>query len=330
MNTADKSTDSNSYELHLKGFSMPEGNGTTSLRLLADLQRRLEPIASAAVRLAITGNSQAHGHPMSGLGRATDFSLNGIRAGSTVLELTAQKLGKALKGQPVGDLFASAGFDNFAEESAISVTMQAFEAAFKEDIQSPLIDKYLLQKMFGMAKLLPNNNASILLLNQQPGHEIHLTRQKLSKLELLIALVPAPSLVVLVGKLEEMKHSSGILKLALSTGELIKVLLPVSVTFEQIGPWFGQTIRVQGEANYNAAGRILALEAQNIMAADKESASMFFSKVQAPMLNKLDLAHLKSQQQYRGTNLNAVRDLVDGLDWQDDETFENLATSLTA
>ena len=322
--------ESNSYELSLRGFHMPQGAGTASLRVIYDLQRLIEPIAQGAVRLAMTGNSSAHGRKLFGLNEATEFSLNDLRRdsaiSSTILVMSAPKLGATMKGQQGGDLFASSGFDSLPEESALSVAMRAIDDAFQQNTNSPLLDRNLLMKMHKLNNFFPDEEAYISLSNQKIGPALVLTREKLKQLAPMTEAIPQPNQVTLVGKLDEMKHSTAVLLLILPSGEKVKVLLLAALPFEEVIPLFGQSIRVQGLANYNAAGRVLSIEAGRISAAD--GASLYFSEVHKQIVDKLDLARLKAQQGYRGTDIAELESMSSAFEWGKDESIHDILAEI--
>jgi hypothetical protein len=104
---------------------------------------------------------------------------------------------------------------------------------------------------------------------------------------------PADQRTRVAGKLDLLKHSSQIFSLIMSTGELRGVVV-ADADFAKLGQLLGQQVVVSGTAKFRPSGRVLRVEAEQIVAAEGDTTPWEASP--RPLFSDLETRSLRVPQ----------------------------------
>jgi hypothetical protein len=314
-------SDKITHTISLKKFEFP--NGEIPFSVLSNITEQLRKISEGALRLYLEGHSNnKRGREPDWMEKSLDFSLSGIKKGSTILEVKAPLLTDTL-GSYQQPLFEELGVQNLNQQTAIGLALIAYEKATEENANTDTFDKNLLKVMLGFNKFFGHDSKAYIDIKGTTTRKITIAPKTLQKIKILEEKMPVDQKVKITGKLEMMRHSNNLLELVNPSGKY-KVYLNSDYSFEKAKGYFGEEITCTGVAHFNPKGKISSIEIIDITHADK-SASYFENSFFA-IQEKLDLPGLASEQNYKGTTAAKIKKLVKAIDIEDDlsELLETL------
>lgn len=304
------------HSLKLKGYELD--NGKISFGLLTELSAQLTRLATATLLSYVEGNSRIKkGKNPDWLNRSTNFSLTGIAAGSTVLEIEAPLLGQSL-GDFQLPVFQDFDANRLQDDSALDLSFFAYEQALHHPEDSHLLDKNLLREIVKLRKVLVVEKAQ--LVYESDGREISVTRKTLSTIKVVEEKTPESIKTRLTGKLDMLKHSNSQLEI-ITEGRKIRAKLTDQVSFKDVFPLFGKDVLAQGTVNFNPSGSISSFEIEAIQPASEEDD--FFRRLPTPVFQEFDLERITSKSGYSGTSMGQLLGR-----WPGDESAEDLLQML--
>ncbi|WP_375419174.1 hypothetical protein [uncultured Hymenobacter sp.] len=318
----------NEYHVILQNF--PTTPGKLPLRLMGPLSERLLNLAVSVVRLNFEGRSDRPGKQPEWVRSAADISCTALeRDGKTGLSLEAPQLGNVLVGGAYQEFFKEPlGTGDVARESALGLTIQAIQQATGQ-IVSPnsggLVDRGVLRQMQNLADLFPadDDEASLLIHNEQPSSRVVINRRVLRELKTSGVQIPAPERVQISGQLEAMQFSAADARVVVGNRK-IRIHVPTPL-LHGLGQFFGQNVLVQGQANFNAAGQITAIEAKSIAEATPQQLT-FFQQLPRSLSTAPSLDQLRKEQNYKGNDVARMRQLAREMNIQ--ASYEDLLEQL--
>lgn len=298
----------------LKNFEFP--NGEIPFSVLSEITEQLRKISEGALRLYIEGHSSnKRGRDPKWIEKSLDFSLAGIKKGSTVLEIKAPKLTDTL-GTFQQPLYDEIGVGTIKNQSALSLATKAYQQATKSSSDIDTLDKNLLKVMLGFNKFFDAGSKAYIDIGvSRKSGKIKIAPKTLQKIKILEEKTPPDQKVKLTGKLEMMRHSTNLLELVNTNGKF-KAHLGQELTFEKAKEFFGQDITCTGIAHFNPKGKISSIEISALSLADKNAT--FFSNSPIAIQEKLNLADLATEQNYKGTSSAKVNKLINEVDVEED------------
>jgi hypothetical protein len=254
--------------------------------MLRDLLDTLVDAVQQAVRLRAEGRSRAPGHIPAWLEKAAAFDVE-LRKGSTQLALTAAPLGDL-----VPDKFAQLDMFDPVSPSAtcIDVFVEALDDALANKADSDRYDDGLVETMTGFGKVLDHEVRSFELRN---GRTRKIEREAVEALRRLRRSIPADQRVRVAGKLDLLKHSSKIFSIDLPEGAVRGVIVG-DADFSQLGQLLGKQVVVSGLAKFRPSGRVLRVEADQIVPAQGDTT--LWEAVPRPLFADLDVRGLRVPQ----------------------------------
>jgi len=309
------------HTISLKKFEFP--NGEIPFSVLSKITEQLRKVSEGALRLYLEGHSNnKRGRDPEWMEKSLDFSLSGIKKGSTILEVKAPLLTDTL-GHYQQPLFDELGVQNLNNQTAIGLALVAYEKATEENANTDTFDKNLLKVMLGFNKFFGHDSKAYIDIKGTATKKITIAPKTLQKIKILEEKTPIDQKVKITGKLEMMKHSSNLLELVNSSGTY-KVYLNPDYSFEKAKAYFGDEITCTGLAHFNPKGKISSVEIIDITKADK--AASYFENSSFAIQEKLDLPGLVAEQNYKGTSSAKIKKLVTAIDIEDDlnELLETL------
>ena len=311
------------HTVRLKNFDFP--NGEIPFSVLEKIADQLRKVSEGALRIYLEGySSNKRGREPEWLAKSLDFTLSGIKKGSTVLEIKAPLLTDILVNYQK-PLFDELEVDTLKNQTAISLAISAYERAFETNSDTSNFDKNLLKVMLGFNKFFHKEGKEFIDI-QSPtiNKKIKIAAKNLKKIEILEEKTPADQKIKITGKLEMMRHSNNQLELITTNGK-IKAFINNDSLVATAKDFFGDDVTLDGIAHFNPRGKVVSFEIESISTADKSAT--YFQNTPMAIQATLDLPGLMQIQNYKGVNKNKLNQIIDELDIQED--LSSLLSSLT-
>jgi hypothetical protein len=254
--------------------------------MLRDLLDALVDAVQQAVRLRTEGRSRAPGSIPAWLEKAAAFDVE-LRRGSTQLALMAAPLGEL-----VPEKFAQVDmFDPVSPAATcIDVFMEALDDALASKADSDRYDDGLIETMTAFGKVLDHEVGSFELRN---GRARKIERVTVEALRQLRRSIPADQRVRVAGKLDLLKHSSKIFSVDVPAGAVRGVVVG-DADLSQLGQLLGKQVVVSGLAKFRPSGRVLRVEADQIVPAVGDTT--LWEAMPRPLFADLDVRGLRVPQ----------------------------------
>lgn len=300
------------YQIRLTGLDAPKG--AISMASLAELCHAVVEGARQALRLQVEGLSTRSGPVPDWIRAATDFKVDGLHPGSTVLTLNVPVLSET-------PLFGGDGAppdDIRPDETALSVFGQAVADLEARSRDSDRIDHGLLSTFSRFNKLGSGVRVEFVPADAWRRAERFVVDQDIIRMAAALqADTPADRAVVLTGRLDAIAHGSSRFTLVADNGARIKGTLAGSDTSDRLRELWGRYVTVQGRARHTAAGRVRFIEA-SVLRAFAEGDQSIAALAATPYLPLIEAA--------MSTQSNAAASLRGA--WPGDESIEELLDAL--
>ena len=249
----------------------------------------MDPLVDAvqqSVRLRTEGRSRAPGSTPTWLMKAAAFDVE-FRKGSTQLALVAEPLGDV-----VPDRFSQLDmFDPFNPTcTCIDVFVEALDDALNNKPDSDRYDDGLIETFTIFGKVLDHRVKTFELRN---GYTRRIERESVESLKELRRSIPPDQRIRVAGKLDLLKHSNRIFEVELPTGTVRGVIVR-DLDFERIRGLLGQQVVVSGVAKFRPSGRVLRVEADQLLPASGDTS--LWAEVPRPLFTELDVRSLREPQ----------------------------------
>jgi hypothetical protein len=307
------------YKLKLEGLDTPAG--TISIRALKDLIDTLIESSERGLRLAVQGESVKRGPIPIWLARSLDFTITGLKKGSTTLLMEAPALGDTAADQiKQQDLWYA---KPKPDDTAITLFSRSLKEAVSENLESSAYDKGVLDGLLSFESFFKTfGHKLILQAPGRPAESFTLGCDELERVRRLKAETPEPAAFVISGQFDMIQHSSKRFHLLLSNGHIIPGTIDRDVlNVENMRQFWGKKVTIKGMVHFNPGRKVRLLEAQALKPA--EAGEEVFEKVPTPPkpvpLFDSDLHKL---------NAGPALEEIWGK-WPGDESIEELLAALT-
>jgi hypothetical protein len=258
--------------------------------LLRDLLDPLVDAVQQSVRLRTEGRSRAPGSAPAWLTKASAFDVEfrkGPTSGVSQFALVAEPLADAAP-----DRFSQRElFDPLNPASTcIDVFVEALDDALGNKRDSDRYDDGLIDTLMGLGRVLDHRVKDFELSN---GHPRRIERASVESLKELRRSIPSDQRIRIAGKLDLLKHSNRIFEVELSTGTVRGVIVR-DLDFEKIRGLLGQQVVVSGVAKFRPSGRVLRVEADQLLRASGDTS--LWAEMPRPLFTELDVRSLREPQ----------------------------------
>ena len=258
------------YHIRLTGLDAPEGS--ISMGALGDLCRAVVDGAARALRLQAEGVSTRSGPPPDWVREATDFTVKGLRSGSTVLALDVPPLAETpLFG---GDGAPADGFR--PDETALTVLGRAVADVREGALDSDRVDRGVLDALARFERIGPGIQIEVGPTSGVSASGRFTIDPPLVELAVRLRRESPPDRpVVLTGRLDTIEHAESQFVLLLDDGRRTKGSLAGDGASDRLRDLWGNRVTVQGTARHTLSGRVRFVEASTLrpFAAGDESMS---------------------------------------------------------
>lgn len=257
-----------------------------SIHVLAALSHALVEATQRALRYRVDGRSNLHGKA-DWLDKATQFELVALESGSTVLAWEAPTLGEAVPHffdqLPLWETGPRRG------QTAFEVLKETAREAADGNAESDLLDKNILDSLYGFRKVLSLGYDAITFDGlQTAGKPVRITKQDMSVFHRLSEDAPASRQAIVTGWLDELSASKNSFRLRLPNGQSLRGLLPDG-ELAAFGKLWNQRIVVDGEVSYRPSGTPSLIIASHFQQATSQDTAW----EQIPQPTPRSLAELK-------------------------------------
>jgi hypothetical protein len=254
------------YKLKVQGLHTPDG--TISIRALKLLVDSLSETAERSLRLAIQGESIKRGPLPIWLSRSLDFTVTGMKKGSTTFLLDAPELRDTAPEQiKQQDLWYS---KPTPDDTALSLVGRSVKDAVFEDFESQAYDKAVLESLLSFEIFFKSFGNKVTIQSaERPTENFKLGNEELDRIRELKSDIPEPVALVLSGVFDVIQHSRKKFHLALSNGEVIPGTIdPDILDVEQMREFWGKKVTIKGVVHFKPGRKVRLLEAQAIKLAE--------------------------------------------------------------
>jgi hypothetical protein len=255
------------YKFKLKGLKTPDG--TISIRALQLLVDTLTETCERGLRLAVQGESVKRGPIPGWLARSLDFTVTGIKKGSTTILVNAPPLGETAPDQiKQQDLWFS---KPTPEDTAITLVSRSVKEVVSQNFESYAYDKGVLDGLLSFDTFFKTYGDKLIVeASRRPDENFSLGASELEKVRELKAEIPEPIAIVISGKFDVIQHSSRKFHLVLSNGQVILGTLdPDILNVEDMRKFWGKKVTIKGILHFNPGRKVRLLEAQSLKLAEE-------------------------------------------------------------
>ncbi|WP_423924764.1 hypothetical protein [Candidatus Palauibacter sp.] len=193
-----------------------------------------------------------------------DFTITGLRPGSTVLDIEAPRLGGVAGLDPdQQDLWLQ---QPDVDDTALDLAALAISEAQNAEASGDRFDSSVLEAILELGNAARTEGVRYELVPCTPGgSRFVLEDAACPRIRERISLIPAPSAAVVSGQLDEIGHDQGRFRLLLGKhgtlpGRLDRTVLDV----ETLRPLWGRQATVEGLVHFKSNGQPRLIEARRI------------------------------------------------------------------
>ena len=309
------------YQLRLSG--LPEHQGHIKAKCLGRVIDGLLTTAERVAFLLATGHGSRTGSKPGWLDDTVNFTITGLRPGSTVFDIEAPQIGDTagvrLTQQDLWHIRPNVSSTN----TALDLVALAIEEALASDPAGDYFDSSVLEAILRFAKAAGAHGAVYELMSEGSAHpRFAIDDDVCTRIERKLKNIPAPRTSVVSGRLEEIRHSSGRFVVRINSGvQILGEIDTSALSVEALRSLWGRKTTVQGLVHFKANGHPRLIEAYKI-SSYLEGDKIFEELPSASTLNPRSL----STSQQRNDRPAKPMDLSDS--WPGDEPIEELLAQL--
>ncbi len=250
------------YQLRISGLKEDEGQIK-----MTTLQRVLEALLTTAertTRLLATGAGSGRGAKPRWLDATIDFTVTGLRSGSTTLEVEAPQLGETVYTQ-----FSQEDFWNKVPsltETAVDLAAQSINETQTDDPVGDYFDSSVLEAILKFRKAAGVDGVRYEMIpHGTAGGKFALDDSSSECIKERLSDIPAPRSFIVSGRLDEIKHGNGRFRLLVSPRSALHGRLDTaSLSVEALRSLWGKQTSVEGMVHFKANGEPRFIEARRI------------------------------------------------------------------
>src|SRR5689334_15378484 len=307
------------YKFKLQGLKTP--GGTISIRALQLFVDTLTETCERGLRLAVQGESVKRGPIPGWLAQSLDFTVTGMKKGSTTFLVDAPLLGDTAPDQiKQQDLWFS---KPTTEDTAISLVSRSVKEVVSMNFESNAYDKGLLEGLLSFDTFFKTYGDRVTVTAIGRAVEnFSLSPVELEKVKELKAEIPEPIVTVISGKFDVIQYSRSKFHLLLSNDQVILGTIDRDILYvEDMRKFWGKKVTIKGVVHFHPGRKVRLLEAQSIKLA--EAGEEVFERLPLPG-KPLTLFEMEIQK----LNVYPALSEIWGK-WPGDESIEELLAALT-
>ncbi len=289
-------------------------------KALGELLRVIPDAVRLSIRMAFESRSRAKGKRPGWLTAASDIRfLEHSGEDETILHFEAPRLGEAA---PVlyqqGELWQTRPAP---EDTGFDLLGDVIGDVAAANGDSERFDRPLLQELERFKRGLNGSFQKMEFTGNRytPSRPAVITSVVIKAAQQLSHDTPRPQQTRLAGKLDMIRDSTNSFAVKLKDGQEIRGVL-TDGEIARVAELFGQEVLVLGKAVYRPSGRLLRIDADEVVQAAERD--RFFSTVPKPKRSRYNLREVLREQQHKG-GVSAIFGK-----WPGDESDEEIARAL--
>lgn len=249
------------YDIELTGLDAAPG--AIDAPMLRDLLDALIEAAGRALRLSVEGTSTRPGPQPDWIERSVQFTVLGLRKGSTVLPIEAPLLGDTAG-------FVISQQDIWQpkpepEDTSLSLLARVMRDVEAENRESELYDRGVLQAIEDFGRVVKNGEVITIRNTKTSEPTFAITHNHIQQAECLKRDTPDPRAVIVSGWLDVIEHSQRAFSLRTEDGRKIKgIVRQAAVSSERLRDLWGKKVTLQGHAHFTPAQSMRIIETRVI------------------------------------------------------------------
>ena len=250
--------------------------------------------AESATLLLATGEGSRTGRRPRWLAETMNFTVTGLKSGSTVLEIEAPQLRNT-----ASEVFAQQRIwpervQPAGEETALDLAAQAIKEA--QDIEAPgdRFDNSVLKAMLRFKPFLEGSDIVCRFASRDSeASDFSLDTDVFPRVENRLRDIPVPRASIVSGRLDEIAHGSGRFRLELDNGsKILGQLQREMLDIESLRPLWGKHATVQGMIYFKINGQPRLIKASRLRARSAGD-NLFGTLPPAPNLHPLGINKMR-------------------------------------
>ena len=250
------------YQLRLKGLD--EAKGQIKAIDLHKVLGALLKTAERCTRLLATGEGSVLGTRPAWLEASIDFTITGIKKGSTILEIDAPLLLETAR-----DQFSQSEFWRETPEdqdTALDLAALAIEEAQSDGDTSERFDSSVLDAVLEFKKAVRSARVRYEFKSTSNARgKFQLSESSFERIAERKRQLPDTKAFIVSGNLDEIKHSAGRFRLFLLNGQkLLGRVHPEFLEGELLRHLWGKEVTVEGMVHFKANGQARLIDARKL------------------------------------------------------------------
>jgi hypothetical protein len=250
------------YQLRLEGLD--EAKGQIKAYDLHKVLGALLKTAERCTRLLATGEGSVQGTRPAWLEASIDFTVTGLRKGSTILDIDAPLLLDTAH-----DQFSQSEFwreSPEAGDTALDLAALAIEEAQSDGDTSDRYDSSVLEAVLEFKKAVRSARVRYEFKSTSNARgKFQLSESSFERIAERKRQLPEPKAFIVSGNLDEIKHSAGRFRLFLLNGQkLLGRVHPEFLDGESLRHLWGKAVTVEGMVHFKANGQARLIDARKL------------------------------------------------------------------
>lgn len=250
------------YKLNILGLKTKEG--AIPISAFNQIVNALLKGSDRVLRLFVEGKSTGRGKSPDWLKKSLDFTITGIKTGSTTLEMEVPVLEDTIPEQFLqrkpGDARIKPG------DTAISLLSKSIADAAAENAESNYFDAGVLDALLSFQTITKNYAKELKITsNTNVRDSFKISSTEIKKIKKIKIELPKPHTIVISGFFNLIEHNNRRFQLKTTDDKNVDgIMAPSFVNFESIRELWGKKVTIKGKAYYKASGELRHIEAQII------------------------------------------------------------------
>lgn len=307
------------YKINILGLKTKKG--FIPISALKEITGALLKGSDRVLRLFVEGQSTKRGKSPDWLKKSLDFTITGLKTGSTILELEVPILGESIPEQFIKKKI----WDDYIkpDDTALTLLSKSISDAAAENMESDYFDVGVLDALLSFKSITKNYAKELKISSSTKIRDnIRISDEEIKKIKKIKIETPKPHTIVISGFFNLIEHSNRRFQLKIEDDKSVDGLMdPSFVDSENMRELWGKKVTIKGKALYKPSGKLRSIEAQLVR--PFEPGDEILQKI--PKIQK----HFKFAEESlieKKSNSNALRKIWGK--WPGDESIHELLSAV--
>lgn len=251
------------YQIRVTGLKTKDGS--IPVFLFKEIIDGILKGCDRVLRLVVEGRSSKVGKTPDWLQQSLDFTITGIKTGSTVLELEAPVLEESmpesfLQKKLWGDwaLFEPG-------DTPLTLLSKSVTDASAGNMESDYIDSGVLDALLSFKSVTTGSQELTVSSKGKRAEKFKIGGSEIKKIKKIKVETPKPQTAVISGLFNLIEHHNRRFQLKLPDGRNVRGIMdPAFIDFERMRELWGKRVTIKGKAYYKASGQLRSIDAISI------------------------------------------------------------------